>query len=81
MFELESTNYEVEKGKSVILKLNVLVEARGAATVRFITELELEFTVKFTKIQLKMWLLKMEKQKRLLPSTIDFRTNRLYLWL
>ena len=35
---LRSTNYEVEKENQSLLRLNVLVEAKGAATVRFITE-------------------------------------------
>lgn len=68
MFEPSLLNYEVEKGKPVTVKLNVLVEARELLLFASSQNLELEFTVKFTKIQLKMWLLKMEKQKRLLPS-------------
>ena len=38
MFELESTNYEVEKGKSVTVKIKRVGGSKGAATVRFITE-------------------------------------------
>ena len=38
MFELESTNYEVEKGKPVTVKIKRVGGSKGAATVRFITE-------------------------------------------
>ena len=41
MFELESTNYEVEKGKPVTVKIK-RVGGSKAATVRFITEPELD---------------------------------------
>ena len=38
MFELESTNYEVEKGKPVTVKIKRVGGSKGTATVRFITE-------------------------------------------
>ena len=57
-----------KKENQSLLKLNVSVEARELLLFASSRNLELGFTVKFTKIQLKMWLLKMEKQKRLLPS-------------
>ena len=57
-----------KKENQSLLRLNVLVEARELLLFASSQNLELGFTVKFTKIQLKMWLLKMEKQKRLLPS-------------
>ena len=57
-----------KKESQSLLKLDVLVEARELLLFDSLRNLELGFMVKFTKIQLKMWLLKMEKQKRLLPS-------------
>ena len=57
-----------KKENPSLLRLNVLVEARGLLLCASSQNLELEFTVKFTKIQLKMWPLKTEKQKRLWPS-------------
>ena len=54
MFELEATSYDVEKGNLLLLPLNVLVEARGLLLFASSQNLELGFTVKFTKIQLKM---------------------------
>ena len=57
-----------KKENQSLLKLSVLVEARELLLFALSRNLGLGFTVKFTKIQLKMWLLKTEKQKRLLPS-------------
>ena len=43
-----------KKENQSLLKLNVLVEARELLLFDSLRNLELEFTVKFTKIQLKM---------------------------
>ena len=43
-----------KKGNQSLLRLSVLVEARGLLLCASSQNLELEFTVKFTKIQLKM---------------------------
>ena len=54
MFELEATSYDVEKGKPATVTIKRVGGSKGTATVRFITDLEQVFTVRFTKIQLKM---------------------------
>ena len=54
MFELESTNYEVEKGKPVTVKIKRVGGSKGLLLFASSRNLELGFTVKFTKIQLKM---------------------------
>ena len=44
-----TTNYEVEKENQSLLKLNVLVEAKGLLLCASSQNLELGFTVKFTR--------------------------------